>query len=636
VRAVLGLTALVAIVFAATVATAQLGGGKRADDIGPNHNRGPATITQSPARLAALLSQPVPPNDLWSLAARLKLHRTLPVPRVVHSRSPDYRVGRVDRFWVLNELTDVWHRVKARIVCKTSHLYLYIQTSVPLHRGLACASARFFEAHIYPTDRKTFGSEWRPGIDDDPHVTLFYGHTPGVAGYFSGEDEYPATVNKYSNEREMMFISSDDVAAGTPNFDATAAHEFQHMIHWHMHAQDEAWDNEGASMLAQVVNGFTDNGVDGSYASDPVQLDSWSDANSDPNYGAGFLWWDYLYERFGSSFIHALLADSHDSGLALAAKLLSEREHTSLSAVFGDWVVANLLNNRHVGRPYGYVHSSIRIRPRITSSAAGMRVHRVHPYAPLYVDVKPSVRAATLAFRGDPSIPVIGAGNAGPFWWSNRCDFCDTSMTRPINLVHARHPVLTFQTWYDIEKDYDYAYVEASSNGGVTWYSLGSNVSTNRDPNGGNYGNGITGQSGHLDGNVHGWVSVHVGLTRFAGRRIELRFEYVTDDEFNSQSFAVKDIAVRAAHVPDSVGNAAWRLEGFVPVLENRLPMKWVIRTISYGHGRTAVGWISASTDGRASIHVPSSLHVKRVVLAIFGQAPKTTLTAAIHISARK
>lgn len=605
--------------------------------VGEAATRAPIAHPQMPqtaARLAALLSQPMPASNLWDLTRRLKLHRGAPIPRIVNSRSPNYPVEHTDTLWILNANSDTYHRVKATIVCETPHLYLYVQNSVKVSRAAACSSARFFENHIYPTDRAMFGSEWRPGVDDDPHVVIFYGHTPGVGGYFSGEDEYPRVVNRFSDQREIMFISSDDTTVGNADFNSTAAHEFQHMIHWHVHPQDEAWDNEGASVLAQVVNGFSSDGFDQAYASDPVQLDSWSDGNNSPNYGAGFLWMDYLYERFGRGFVHAMLADNRYSGIALATDILRRREHLSLNQVFGDWVVANFLNDRRMGPRFGYHNSDIRIPPRITLSGQSIFYRTSpHPYAPVYVAITPSKVAMTLHFHGARTIPVIGERQTAPFWWSNRCDFCDTSMTRSIHLGGTSRPVLTFKAWYGIETGYDYAYVEVSADGGITWYSLTTAVSSRSNPNGGNYGNGITGQSWHAAGNHGGWVRLKADLFKYRGKRIQLRFEYVTDDEYNGQSLAVKDIAIRSAHFRDTVGDGAWRLRGFVPVMRNALPLRWSIRMITIRRGSKSVKTVPVDSRANATIVVPSIHAAKRIALAIYSQAPKTTLSAAMEIS---
>ncbi len=63
------------------------------------------------------------------------------------------------------------------------------------------------------------------GIDDDVHLTILntLGLGTNVGGYFSPGDEYPTTVNQYSNEREMFYISLDGPLAGTADYDSTLA-----------------------------------------------------------------------------------------------------------------------------------------------------------------------------------------------------------------------------------------------------------------------------------------------------------------------------------------------------------------------------------------------------------------------------
>ncbi len=38
-----------------------------------------------------------------------------------------------------------------------------------------------FEDKIYPTDRRFFGSEWTPGVDNDPHVHIVYARNLGAS-----------------------------------------------------------------------------------------------------------------------------------------------------------------------------------------------------------------------------------------------------------------------------------------------------------------------------------------------------------------------------------------------------------------------------------------------------------------------
>ncbi|UCG52452.1 MAG: immune inhibitor A [Candidatus Latescibacterota bacterium] len=81
---------------------------------------------------------------------------------------------------------------------------------------------------------------------------------------------------------------------------------------------------------------------------------------------------------------------------------------------------------------------------------------------------------------------------------------------------------LTCHVWYDIETHWDYAYLEVSSDGGLTWETVPGNLTTNDNPNGNNRGNGITGSS-------PGWVLGIFPLTQYLGEELELRFNYVMD-----------------------------------------------------------------------------------------------------------
>ncbi|MBN1164205.1 MAG: immune inhibitor A [Candidatus Krumholzibacteriota bacterium] len=80
--------------------------------------------------------------------------------------------------------------------------------------------------------------------------------------------------------------------------------------------------------------------------------------------------------------------------------------------------------------------------------------------------------------------------------------------------------------WYDIEEGYDYAYLEASLDFGLTWQTVWGDVTTNSNPSGNNRGNGITGQSGE-------WVPANFNLGFIDGIEVDsvllLRFCYCTD-----------------------------------------------------------------------------------------------------------
>jgi hypothetical protein len=88
--------------------------------------------------------------------------------------------------------------------------------------------------------------------------------------------------------------------------------------------------------------------------------------------------------------------------------------------------------------------------------------------------------------------------------------------------VTSDHQTLSCRMWYDIELDFDYAYVEVSTDEGLIWRPIAGNITTQSNPNGSNRGNGITGSSG-------GWVTATFSLAGYVGQEILLRIHYSTD-----------------------------------------------------------------------------------------------------------
>lgn len=118
----------------------------------------------------------------------------------------------------------------------------------------------------------------------------------------------------------------------------------------------------------------------------------------------------------------------------------------------------------------------------------------------------------------------------------NYSDNADILMIKEINLTGISNASLTFWTWYSIEKDWDYGYITASTNGN-DWTNLQGILTTNTNPNGNNLGNGITGSS-------PGWVQETINLTPYVGGKILLGFRFKSDAAVNQEGWYVDDIAI--------------------------------------------------------------------------------------------
>ncbi|MCK5407656.1 MAG: immune inhibitor A, partial [Candidatus Krumholzibacteria bacterium] len=111
-------------------------------------------------------------------------------------------------------------------------------------------------------------------------------------------------------------------------------------------------------------------------------------------------------------------------------------------------------------------------------------------------------------------------GSSG--YYSGSGDHLDHSITtdRPY-FVTAGSDTFRFWAKYDIEIDWDYAYVEVSEDYGANWATVEGNITTTYDPHGNNRGHGITGQT-------LSWVDAIFPLTQYLGQELFLRISYVT------------------------------------------------------------------------------------------------------------
>jgi len=94
---------------------------------------------------------------------------------------------------------------------------------------------------------------------------------------------------------------------------------------------------------------------------------------------------------------------------------------------------------------------------------------------------------------------------------------------------------LRFRTFYKIETNWDYAYVEISTDG-LNYTPIPGNITTTYNPYGTNHGNGITGTS------VGGWVDGIFSLSTYTGQEVYLRFSYYTDQSTTDEGFYIDNI----------------------------------------------------------------------------------------------
>jgi immune inhibitor A len=603
------------------------------------HDAARATSTlPSPTALRVLLHDTLlPSSDPISLYVRLKLHHAASMQLADTSQRNDLPIGHVDRFFVANSANGFTQRT-ASLRVKTPHAYFYVEQGISIDRQALTRAAITFEQRTYPTDRMLFGSEQAPGNGENPHITIFNGHVEGAAAYFSSADLFPRAVNPFSNERKMIYVSLGTLQPGSRLYDLSLAHEFQHMIHFRQHPADEAWINEGSSVLAQVLNGYDATHYDVAKAQAPgAPLDAFDATRYDPYYGGGYLWMLYLYEHFGGARVTRLeIADRGLSHMALFDDMLAKLgSPVNANQVFADWVVANILNDRHIsGGRYGY-ERPVPVSSVTTSGTVPFSWQRsIRQYAADYLAVaNPQRKPFTLSFRGQPNVPLLNTTTpAAGFWWSNRGDGVDTTLTLPdVSLKGVPHATLRYRIWYDLESGFDYGYAEISSDGGKTWIAQATAHTTSANPNGNNLAVGYTGSSCGPLSRPHGcWLDERIDLSAYSGKHVLVRFEQVTDDEYNGQGLAISGLHIPEIGLDGDNASQGWQAKGWVRA-GNSVAEQWIVQAILYSNGGVRVLPMPIGTNNRGSLRIPAG--TTRVLVVVSPVAPQTTLPGQYHIS---
>jgi hypothetical protein len=463
---------------------------------------------------------------------------------------------------------------------------MWVEDGLRYDQTALARSAENFEQNVYPTNRAFFGSEWSPGIDSDPHLHILHSsgaHMGGsVAGYYSSADEYSQLANPYSNQREMFYISLNGASPGTEFYDGVLAHEFQHMIHWANDRNEETWVNEGCAELAAYLNGYDPGGFEWVFQADPdVQLTTWPQlGQAAPHYGSSYLFMAYFLGRFGEETMKRVVA--HPANGMVGFDLVLDSFDLTFEDVFADWLVANHVDHIDDELELQYQYPDHVVGPVSTDVSHDQypvrRQSTVHQYAADYIEIK-SEADLVISFRGHTQARLVPAdAHGGQYaWWANRGDESDATLTRAFDLRSLSSATLKVWMWYDIEQDWDYAYVVLSTDGGQTWDALAGPTSTTSNPNGNSFGPAYTGKSG-------GWVEETFDLSPYAGRQVLLRFEYVTDDAVNHAGWLIDDISIPELGYSDDVesGTGEWISRGFI-YSDNLVPQRYLVQVMAFG-----------------------------------------------------
>lgn len=584
----------------------------------------------------------VPESDLAALVCRLK--GICNVPLASDQPAAPLAVGTQATFWVTNTDTNRDFQVKATLRYITPHLYFWAENGARLDEAEMRALCETFESKIYPTNREFFGSEWTPGVDNDPHIYLLYvsGIGANTAGYFSSSDSYPPAIREHSNAHEMFVISTSQDLGDEYTY-STLAHEFQHMIHWYQDRNEGELLDEGFSELASFLNGYDTGGFDWVYSLSPdINLTDWNQevGSNTAHYGANFLFVNYFLNRFGEEATQALVHEPLNGLESLDAVFQSlhitdpaSGEILTADDFFQDWTIANLLLDASVadGRyTYPNYSSAPQVAPTetITCPLDSAASRTVNQYGADYLRIG-CVGNYTLYFRGAPFTRLLPVDFRGRYaFWSNKGNNSNMTLTRAFDFTNVSSPIhFTYWLWYDIETDYDYLYLEASTDG-ERWQILTTPSGTGENPTGSSFGWAYNGKS-------PGWIAEEVDLSRFAGQKVWLRFEYVTDMAVNGEGLLLDDVAIPAiGYFADFETDAGgWEGAGFVRV-QNILPQSFRLTLVRRSPEHTTVEKIALQEDNTATIPLAPQ-DGEEIILIVSGTTRFTREAASYQIEIR-
>ncbi len=516
-----------------------------------------------------------PDRDLHELAQRLRQTGSGPLLRTATTAPPTRRVGHIDTFSIVDEVDDepISYTIDAAIAVVTEHAYWYVDVEANLSTAALALAAAEFEERVHPLLTGATGDVWNPGVDNDPRFTVL--HTPLVAaaGYFGSRDEYTKATHPGSNEREMIYMNSA-IEPGSEFYLGVLTHEFQHAVSWNQDGGDDAWINEGLAEYATHQAGYSESFADSFLMAPGTQLNFWPDSGREtiPHYGAAELFVHYLADHYGGypgvGEMYMLPQDGEEGVDAYMSRF-----GMGFEDVFRDWVVANYLDSDE--GIYGYPSRDVRVLSVARIAEPAEREGTLAQFGSRYFELRLDEGDARIRFEGQPTVQQTAADCRGGTrcWWSNRGDSVDTMLTREIDLSALDAATLEFWAWFDIEEGWDYAYVQASGDGGRTWDLLEGDHTTTDDPVGNSYGPGYTGSSA-------GWIRERVDLKPYAGGKVLVRFEYVTDDAVYLDGLLIDDLGVPELNYSDDAEReGAWEARGFA-IIDNTLPQWYLVQII--------------------------------------------------------
>ena len=442
-----------------------------------------------------------------------------------------------------------------------------------------------FDSNIYPVATDFFGT---PDTLDGSKSPL-----PGMVGlpegYYEGSDKvimlvdnvqdegwnnpsYPffvagffwQTLENYT-DRNIITIDTNSWESRLENtFFATTIHELQHLIQADNDGSEETWLNEGMSTFSEFLGGYGHGeGSINFYLDHPenslVNWDEHGTAATGPetiaDYGQTYLFTLYIFDKFGKEFIRELAVDGTTQGMTSVNETLKKYgSDKTFTEVYQDFMTALTLDNSEVSSDYNFDSINLRELP-VGDGVRGKTVdfekaktfekEGVPAWGGDFKEFNFGKDVHGMEFDGVDFLPLQWQATANPLDASeqvlhaNNGDEADQALIFGAT-VPADNATLTFDHYYDIEEQWDFAAVQVSTDNGDTWTSL-SNENTRSDVVAEGHPTikeNVPGFTGHK----LNWSTETFDLSAYAGQDVLVSFRNMTDWGYNDKGWFIKNI----------------------------------------------------------------------------------------------
>ncbi|WP_432486383.1 peptidase M6 [Kineococcus esterisolvens] len=371
-------------------------------------------------------------------------------------------------------------------------------------------------------------------------------------------------------------------------YEATFAHEYQHLLEHYADPDEVSWVNEGLSMWSEDLLGFSDPAPapnteeadnyiatflgfneQQSYGGPEQSITLWGD-QGDPeilaDYGSAYAFMVYLHGRFGGDEFMTALHNEPEGGLAGLDAVLRERGHDVRSQdVLHDFLASMAVDAALDGGAKVKRGDAEALQAEGLTARVNWDSEQSHgsPGAPVngadYVRLRDPagyVDGGLVTFKGSSTYPTtpVEWEQDGERLYSGSGDNLDRGIVREFT-IPVQDPTIGVDLQVDTEEGWDFAVVQVWDAAAGGWVSLSGEATTTdaapgADPR-------ITAELPGLTGEVSGTQTFDASA--YAGQTVDVAIRYLTDGGVAEPGVWVGGVRIGGQSVADATDLSTWR-----------------------------------------------------------------------------